>query len=170
MVYRVVADFGYGSRKSRIRPFSEIRQSPAKSGSGQISNRICRIWRLQVQLQYVQLVRPPVRSYILPVKFLFLRHAFSEVLRPIALTLPHDRNLAEFDNASLKIRGALTWKILVDFLQHQTLIANNSRTRQQIQHRKTLQTGQLPLRLIKKGRWTFSPLTTWNYMWVFLSP
>jgi len=48
---RVVPDFGSG--KSGIRPFF---RNPAKSGSGQISSRICWIWRMPVQRQYVQLI------------------------------------------------------------------------------------------------------------------
>jgi len=48
---RVVPDFGSG--KSGIPPFLG---NPAKSGSGQISSQICRIWWLSVQLQYVQLI------------------------------------------------------------------------------------------------------------------
>jgi len=47
---RVVPDFG--SCKPGIPPFFT---KPAKSGSGQISSRICRIWRMPAQLQYVQL-------------------------------------------------------------------------------------------------------------------
>jgi len=39
--------------KSRIRPFFG---SPAKSGSGQISSRICQIWQVPVQLRYIQLI------------------------------------------------------------------------------------------------------------------
>ena len=47
--------FGYG--KFGIRPFFG---NPVKSGSVQISSRICRIWRipLPVQLQYAQSIRP----------------------------------------------------------------------------------------------------------------
>ena len=44
----VVPDFG--SSKSGIRPFLG---NPAKSGSGQISSRI---WRMPMQLQYLQLI------------------------------------------------------------------------------------------------------------------
>ena len=52
VLFRVVPDFGSSSGKSGIRPFFE---NSAKSGSGQISNRI---WLLAdtVQLQYVQLI------------------------------------------------------------------------------------------------------------------
>jgi len=60
-------------------------------------------------------------------------------------TLPHDRNMGEFYNTSPNIRGALPqrhWgpkscKILRDFRQLQTSIANISGTGQDIQHRKT---------------------------------
>jgi len=60
-------------------------------------------------------------------------------------TLPHDRNLVLFYNASPKIRGALPQKILgpktckisVDFIPPHTLIANISGTPQDIQNRKT---------------------------------
>jgi len=48
---RVALDFGSG--KSRIQPFFRNR---AKSSSGQIFSRICQIWLLLVQLQYVQLI------------------------------------------------------------------------------------------------------------------
>ena len=41
--------------------------------------------------------------------FFFFRHEISVVLQPIVvkLNLPHDRKLAEFYNASPKIRGTL---------------------------------------------------------------
>jgi len=51
VIFKVVMDFG--SSKYGIRPFFG---NPAKSGSGQISSRICRIWRMSVHLQYVQLI------------------------------------------------------------------------------------------------------------------
>ena len=47
---RFVPDFGSDYSKSGIRPFFG---NPAKSGFGQISSRI---WRMLVQLQYVQLI------------------------------------------------------------------------------------------------------------------
>jgi len=46
-------DFGSSSGKSGIRQFF---RNLAKSGSGQISSQICRIWQMPVQLQYVQLI------------------------------------------------------------------------------------------------------------------
>ena len=60
-------------------------------------------------------------------------------------TLPPDRNLVLFYNASPKIQGALppknlgpkTCKISVDFMQPPTLIANISGTAQDIQNPKT---------------------------------
>jgi len=60
-------------------------------------------------------------------------------------TLPHDRNLVLFYNASSKIRGALpqkylgakTCKISVDFIPPHTLIANISGTPQDIQNWRT---------------------------------
>jgi len=60
-------------------------------------------------------------------------------------TLPHDQKLAEFYNAGPKFGGhpfpqknggPKTCKILVDFIQPQTLIASISGTAQDIQNRK----------------------------------
>jgi len=87
-------------------------------------------------------------------------------------TLPHGRNLAEFYNASPKIRGALpqknlgpkTCKISVNFGPLQTLIANISGTAQDIQNRPTLQTMEIPPAFNEKGPVNFGPLTAWNYM------
>ena len=68
-------------------------------------------------------------------------------------TLPPDRNLCVFYNASpkiggghspKKIRGPKTCKISVDFGPHQTLIANVSGTAEDIQNRPTLQTMSIP--------------------------
>jgi len=78
-------------------------------------------------------------------------------------TLPHDRNLAEFYNASTKMRGALppppkknwgpkTCKISVDFGPLQIMIANISGTGQHIQNRKTLQTTAIPPAFDEKVR------------------
>jgi len=61
-------------------------------------------------------------------------------------TLPRDRNVGEFYNASPKIRGALpprnwgpkTCKIRRYFRQLQTSIANISGTRQDIKNRKAM--------------------------------
>jgi len=50
---RVIPDFGHGSSKSGIRTFFG---NAYKSDTGQISSRICRIWRMPVQLQDVQLI------------------------------------------------------------------------------------------------------------------
>jgi len=49
VVHRVVPDFGSSSGKSEIQPFFG---NPAKSGYGHISSWI---WRMPVQLQYLQL-------------------------------------------------------------------------------------------------------------------
>jgi len=53
ILIKVVPDFGSGSGKSEIRPFFG---NPPKSGSSQISSRICRIWQIPVKLQYVRLI------------------------------------------------------------------------------------------------------------------
>ena len=75
-------------------------------------------------------------------------------------TLPPDRNLRVFYNASPKIRGAFppknlgprTCKISVDFGPLQTLISNISETAKDIQNRPTLQTMAIPPALMKKVR------------------
>ena len=87
-------------------------------------------------------------------------------------TLPPDRNLAEFYNASPKIRGQSRkkipglkiCKISVDFGPLQTLIANISETGQHIQNRKTLQTMAIPPAFDEKRPVNFGPLTTWNFV------
>ena len=87
-------------------------------------------------------------------------------------TLPPDRNLRVFDNASpkirghspKKIRGPKTCKISVDFGPHQTLIANISGTAEDIQNRPTIQTMAIPPAFNEKGLVNFGPLTAWNYM------
>ena len=110
----------------------------------------------------------------------FFRHAFSEFPRRVLRvpstdrleTLPPDRNLRVFYNASPKIRGALppknsgakTCKISVDFGPLQTLIAHISGTAEDIQNRLTLQTMAIPPAFNEKGPVNFGPLTAWNYM------
>jgi len=94
----------------------------------------------------IRIIRPPVRSngrsYVLPVMFSFF-FSTPNLQAPSAdrrQTLPHDRNLVQFYNASPKIRGfspkkilgPKTCKISVDFIQPHTLIANVSGTPQYI--------------------------------------
>ena len=114
------------------------------------------------------------------VMFFFLSSFFSffspRVLRVPSTdrpeTLPPDRNLRVFYNASPKIRGALppknlgakTCKISVNFGPLQTLIANISGTAKDIQNRPTLQTMAIPPVFKEKGPVNFGPLTAWNYM------
>ena len=120
------------------------------------------------------------RPYVREV-FCFTRDVFIFIFLPRVLrvpstnrpeTLPPDRNLRVFYNASPKIRGALppkirgpkTCKILVDFGPLQTLIANISGTGQHIQNRKTLQTTAIPPAFDEKSPVNLGPLTAWNYM------
>jgi len=87
-------------------------------------------------------------------------------------TLPPDGNLAEFYNASPKIRGhspkknsgPKTCKTLVDFGPLETLIANISRMGQNIQNRKTVQPMAIPPAFDGKSPVNFGPLTAWNSM------
>ena len=87
-------------------------------------------------------------------------------------TLPPDRNLSVFYNASPKIRGALpkkisgpkTCKISVDFGPLQSLIANISGTAKDIQNRPTVQTMAIPPAFDEKSPVNFGPLTAWNSM------
>ena len=115
------------------------------------------------------------RAYILPVMFYF-RHAFSETPQPIALKLCHMIRiwlyfinwLQKFGGCSLKkIWGPKTCKISVNFGPLQTLIANISGTRQQIQNRKDVRTRKIPPAFNEKSPVNFGPLTAWNYMWVW---
>ena len=84
--------------------------------------------------------------------------------------LPRDRNVGEFYNASPKIRGPSpqrnwgpkTCKIRRDFRQLQTLIANISGTRQDIQNRKATWWSAIPPAFNEKSRVNFGPLTTEN--------
>jgi len=105
--------------------------------------------------------------------FLFFRHAFSEFPRPIALKLCHMvgiwpnfimqvQKLGE--HSPKEIREAKTCKISVHFGPLQTLIANISRTAEDIQNRPTLQTMAIPPAFNEKGPVNFGPLTAWNYM------
>jgi len=81
-------------------------------------------------------------------------------------TLPPDRNLAEFYNASPNIRGhspkiirgPKTCKIWVDFGPLHTLIAISG-TGQHIQNRKTLQTTAIPPAFDEKSPVNFGPQT-----------
>jgi len=111
------------------------------------------------------------------VMFFFLFFFFSPtVLRAPSTdrpeTLPPDRNLRVFYNASPKIRGPCPQKILepktckisVDFGPLQTLIANISGIGQHIQNRKTLQTMAIPPAFDEKSLVNFGPLTAWNSM------
>jgi len=90
-------------------------------------------------------------------------------------TLPPDRNLRVFYNASPKIRGGgspkkvsgpKTCKISVDFGPLQILIANRpmSGTAKDIQNRPTLQTMAIPPAFQEKSPENFGPLTAWNSM------
>jgi len=88
-------------------------------------------------------------------------------------TLPSDRNLRAFYNASPKIRGALSRKkfrgqkhakISVDFGPLQTLIANISGTAKDIQNQPTVQTMAIPPAFDEKSAVNFGPLTAWNSM------
>jgi len=87
-------------------------------------------------------------------------------------TLPPGRNLRVFYNASpkirgdsrKKIRGPKTCKISVDFGPLQILIANISKTAEDIQNRPTVQTMAIPPAFNEKGPVNFGPLTAWNYM------
>jgi len=108
--------------------------------------------------------------------FLFFRHSFSEVPRPIALKLCHMVGiwlnfiipLQKFGGLSpKKIWGPKTCKILVNFGPLRTLIANISGTAQDIQNRPTLQTMAIPPAFNEKRPVNFGPLTAWNYMWVW---
>ena len=101
----------------------------------------------------------------------FFRHAFSEFPRPIALKLCHLIGICVYLIMQVqKIKGALppggpkTCKISVDFGPLQTLIANISRTAEDIQNRPTIQTMAIPPAFNQKGPVNFGPLTAWNYM------
>ena len=83
----------------------------------------------------------------------FIRHAFSEIPRPIALKLCHMVGI--WPNFIMqvqklggtppkKIRGPKTCKISVDFGSLQTLIAHISGTAEDIQNRPALQTMAIP--------------------------
>ena len=74
--------------------------------------------------------------------FLFFRHAFSELPRPIALKLCHIVGICVYfimqvqklgGHSPKKIWGPKTCKISVDFTQPPTLISNISGTAQDIQ-------------------------------------
>jgi len=87
-------------------------------------------------------------------------------------TLPHDRNRCQLYKLTPKIRGALppknwgpkTCKISVDFIQPSNLIANISRTAQDIQNTKTNSSKAIPPALHEKGPVNFGPLITENKM------
>ena len=74
------------------------------------------------------------------ISFFLFRHAFSEVPRPIALKLGHMvgnclnfiTQVQKFGGPPQKNLGPKTCKILVDFIQPPTLIANISGTAQDI--------------------------------------
>jgi len=103
-----------------------------------------------------------------PWRFLFfIRHAFSEIPRPIALKLCHMIGiwlcfinwLQIFGMCSLqKIWGTKTSKISVNFGPLKTLIANISRTRQHIQNRKDVRTRKFPPAFDVKSPVNFGPL------------
>jgi len=93
----------------------------------------------------------------------FFRHAFSELPRPIALKLCHVIGiwlyfiipLKKFGGRSpQKIWGPKTCKISVNFGPLQTLIANISRTAEDIRNRPALQTMAIPPACNEKVRWT----------------
>ena len=89
-------------------------------------------------------------------------------------TLPPDRNLRVFYNASPKIRGGgtlpkknrrpKTCKISVDFGPLQTLIANISGTAECYLKSAGLQTMAIPPAFNEKSPVNFGSLTTWNDM------
>ena len=87
-------------------------------------------------------------------------------------TLPPDRNLRVFDNASPKIRGGTPQKNsggknMQNFGRFWTtsdLIANISGTAEDIQNRPKLQTTTIPPAFNEIGPVNFGPLTAWNYM------
>ena len=108
--------------------------------------------------------------------FLFFRHAFSEIPRPIALKLCHMVGiclnfinwLQKFGRYSpKKFWGPITREISVSFGPLQTLIANISGTAQDIHKRKTLQTMAIAPAFDEKSPVNFGPLTAWDYMWVW---
>jgi len=105
--------------------------------------------------------------------FFFIRHAFSEFPRPIALKLCHMVGI--WPNFIMQVQklgghspqknlGAKTCKISVDFGPLQTLIANISGTAKYIQNRPTLQTMAIPPAFDEKSPLNFDPLTAWNSM------
>ena len=108
--------------------------------------------------------------------FLFFRHAFSEIPRPIALKLCHMVGmwlnfinwLQKFGGYSpKKFWGPKTCEISVNFWPLQTLIANISGTGQHIQNRKDVRTRKIPPAFDENSPVNFGPLTAWNYMWVW---
>jgi len=102
----------------------------------------------------------------------FFRHAFYEFPRPIALKLCHMveiwpnfiMQVQKLGELPQKNPGPKTCKILVDFGQLQTLIANISGTAEGIQNRPKLQTMAIPLVFDEKRPVNFGPLTDWNFM------
>ena len=105
------------------------------------------------------------------VMFFLFRHAFSEVPRLIALKLGHMvGNCLNFIIQVQKFAGALpqknlgpkTCKILVDFIQPLTLIANISGTAQDISNRKANFSRSIPSAFYKKGLVNFGPLVAEN--------
>ena len=123
------------------------------------------------------LVRPPVRSNgrssVLPVMFFFFFIFLPRVLRVPSTdrpeTLPPDRNLRVFYNASPKIRGPSPKKLYPlknfgRFWTLQTLIANISGTALDIQNRPALQTMAIPPAFNETRSVNFGPLTARNYM------
>jgi len=108
--------------------------------------------------------------------FFFIRHAFSEIPRPIALKLYHVIRiwpyfinwLQKFEERSpQKSWGPKTCKIAVNLGPLQTLISNISVMRQHIQSRKDVRTRELPPAFEEKSPVNFCPLTAWNYMWAW---
>ena len=83
-------------------------------------------------------------------------------------TLPHDGNLRQFYKLTPKIGGLSplknwgpkTCKILVDFIQPPTSIANISGTAQHIQNPKTNSSTAIPPALHEEGPVNFGPLIT----------
>jgi len=85
--------------------------------------------------------------------FLFISPVFSKIPRPITVKLCHIiRNWVHFimqvqkfkGCSPKKVGGQKMYKILVDFIQLQTLIANICRMRQDIQNRKDTRSGAIP--------------------------
>jgi len=100
--------------------------------------------------------------------YLYFRHGFSDLPRPIALKLCRMVGiwlyfiipLQKFWGVTQKKLGPKTCKISVNFGPLQSLIANISGMAEDIQNPPTLQT----MAFNEKSPVNFGPLTAWNYM------